>query len=92
MGGFFFLEIGVCVDWVNEYMDDIFCNDEFEYYGNLQFFNVNGKYDFKFLCEFIMEDDINLVFNIGNGEVRILEEKILKKLVEKFFRKLEIRK
>lgn len=92
MGGSPFSETGACADWVNEYMDDTSCNDEFEYYGNLQSANANGKYDFKSLCESIMEDDLNPASNTGNGEARIPEEKIPKKLVEKPPRKLETRK
>lgn len=92
MGGSPFSETGACADWVNEYMDDTSCNDEFEYYGNLQSSNANGKYDFKSLCESIMEDDLNPASNTGNGEARIPEEKIPKKLVEKPPRKLETRK
>jgi hypothetical protein len=76
MGGSPFSETGACADWVNDYMDDTSCNDEFEYYGNIPPSNPNGKYDFKSLCESIMEDDINPVTSTGNGEERISEERI----------------
>ncbi|XP_061189182.1 uncharacterized protein LOC133197251 isoform X2 [Saccostrea echinata] len=92
MGESPFSETGACADWVNEYMDDTSCNDEFEYYGNLPPSNPNGKYDFKSLCESIMEDDINPVTSAGNGEGRISEERIPIKIVEKPTQRVENKK
>lgn len=92
MGGSPFSETGACADWVNEYMDDTSCNDEFEYYGNLPSSNPNGKYDFKSLCESIMEDDLNPASSTGNGEERIPKEKVPVKVVKKPATKVDIRK
>ncbi|XP_056012912.1 serine-rich adhesin for platelets-like isoform X5 [Ostrea edulis] len=97
MGGSPFSETGACADWVNDYMDDTSCNDEFEYYGNIPPSNPNGKYDFKSLCESIMEDDINPVTSTGNGEERISEERITEekipiKMMEKPTRGVESKK
>ena len=69
-----FSQTGACADWVNEYVDDTSCNDEFEFYGNLPPANENGMYDFKKLCTSIMEGELTSAGNNGTGEAPVAME------------------
>ncbi|KAK3082761.1 hypothetical protein FSP39_004607 [Pinctada imbricata] len=68
MGNSPFSPTGACADWVNEYVDDTSCNDEFEFYGNLPTESENGMYDFKKLCDSITDGDFQNMSSSGTGE------------------------